>query len=567
MSDDLNAFLKRIRLYSGVILFFYALSHLMNHSINVFSLEAADYVKENYFRLVWKSQVGTILLYGSFLTHVPLGIMSIMTKKSFKISLREWLQIVFIILAMFVLVQHVASMYIFTRSFDSELPYSALFSAILLVPEELAASTVLFSLMTIFIWVHGSIGVHTALKYRMKSYSKHFKKIMAVYLGVPTLGLFGFWAGLKEQSLVSAFNIQVGNTDYLMSVVFKAVPIEAFPIVEKVEPLTLQYYPIFLIAVVSLALLNVVRTKYFGRVKITYTDGKIVNVPKGASVLEASMSAGLPHKSVCGGRGRCTTCRIKVVSYEGRLPKVGVHEARALNRAGLDHSLRLACQLKPSSNLVVTPLMNPKSEFDVVGKAQELSGKEQETVILFVDLRNFTKLSENTLPYDVVYILNKYYASCGQVIEANGGRLDKFIGDGIMAIFEAENNIEQNCGNAVKAASEISKKIKGLSDELYQEFSVELKCGMGIHTGQSIVGMMGYGEAISRTAIGDNVNVASRLEQTTKTYNSELTISKLVAEKAALDSTKFYQESVEVRGRNEKLDIVSIMDASDLQFN
>ena len=567
MSDDLNAFLKRIRLYSGAILFFYALSHLMNHSINVFSLEAADYVKENYFRLVWKSQVGTILLYGSFLTHVPLGIMSIMTKKSFKISLREWLQIVFIILAMFVLVQHVASMYIFTRSFDSELPYSALFSAILLVPEELAASTVLFSLMTIFIWVHGSIGVHTALKYRMKSYSKHFKKIMAVYLGVPTLGLFGFWAGLKEQSLVSAFNIQVGNTDYLMSVVFKAVPIEAFPIVEKVEPLTLQYYPIFLIAVVSLALLNVVRTKYFGRVKITYTDGKIVNVPKGTSVLEASRSAGLPHKSVCGGRGRCTTCRIKVVSYEGRLPKVGVHEARALNRAGLDHSLRLACQLKPSSNLVVTPLMNPKSEFDVVGKAQELSGKEQETVILFVDLRNFTKLSEKTLPYDVVYILNKYYASCGQVIEANGGRLDKFIGDGIMAIFEAENNIEQNCGNAVKAASEISKKIKGLSDELYQEFSVELKCGMGIHTGQSIVGMMGYGEAISRTAIGDNVNVASRLEQMTKTYNSELIISKLVAEKAALDSSKFSQESVEVRGRNEKLDIVSIMDASDLQFN
>ena len=71
----------------------------------------------------------------------------------------------------------------------------------------------------------------------------------------------------------------------------------------------------------------------------------------------------------------------------------------------------------------------------MVGKAQELSGKEQETVILFVDLRNFTKMSETTLPYDVVYILNKYYATCGQVIEANNGRLDKFIGDGIMAIF------------------------------------------------------------------------------------------------------------------------------------
>jgi adenylate cyclase len=567
MSDDLNAFLTRTRLYSGIILFFYAMTHLLNHSINVFSLEAATYVKENYFRLVWKSQVGTILLYGSFLTHVPLGIMSIVTRKSFKISLREWLQIIFIILAVFVLVQHIASMYIFTRSFESELPYSALFSAMLLIPEELAASTVLFSLMTIFIWVHGSIGMHTALKFKMKSYSKHFKKFMAVYLGVPTLGLFGFWAGLKEQSLATAFNIQAGDTDFLMSVVFKAVPMEAFPVAEKIEPLTLKYYPIFLIAVVGLAVLNVIRTKYFGRVKITYPDGKIVNVPKGTSVLEASRSAGLPHKSVCGGRGRCTTCRIKVVSYEGQLPEAGVHEARALNRVGLDGSLRLACQLKPSSNLVVTPLISPKSEFDVVGKAQELSGKEQETVILFVDLRNFTKLSENNLPYDVVYILNKYYATCGQVIEANSGRLDKFIGDGIMAIFEAENNIEINCGNAVKAASEISKQIKRLSDELSQEFSVELKCGMGIHTGQSIVGMMGYGEAISRTAIGDNVNVASRLEQMTKAYNSELIVSKLVAEKAALDISEFFLESVEVRGRNERLDIVSIVDASSLQFN
>ena len=79
--------------------------------------------------------------------------------------------------------------------------------------------------------------------------------------------------------------------------------------------------------------------------------------------------------------------------------------------------------------------------------------------------------------------------------------------------------------------------------------------------------MMGYGEAISRTAIGDNVNVASRLEQMTKAYNSELILSKLVAEKAALDTSKFSLESVEVRGRNERLDIVSITDASSLQFN
>ena len=342
---------------------------------------------------------------------------------------------------------------------------------------------------------------------------------------------------------------------------------EAFPSLEIVEALTLKYYPAFVLAIIAFGVFNVLKTKYFGQIQIHYPDNVVVKVPKGTSVLEASRSAQLPHKSVCGGRGRCTTCRVKIVSNDGSLPAPSIHEQRALERAGLDQSMRLACQLKPVANLSVTPLMNPDTDFDVVGKVQELSGKEQETVILFVDLRNFTKLSETTLPYDVVYILNKYYATCGKAIEANSGRLDKFIGDGIMAIFEANDSIELNCKGAVKAASEISKQIKMLSQDLNKEFSAELKCGMGIHTGQSIVGMMGYGETVSRTAIGDNVNVASRLEQMTKAYNSELIISKQVAEQAALKTSDFVEESVAVRGRNEKLDIVSIPDASQLQFS
>ena len=165
-----------------------------------------------------------------------------------------------------------------------------------------------------------------------------------------------------------------------------------------------------------------------------------------------------------------------------------------------------------------------------------------------------------------MYILNRYYATCGRAIENNSGRLDKFIGDGVMAIFEAAETVEENCRNAVKAASKISEQMKVLGKELKVEFSADVKCGMGIHTGQSIVGMMGYGEAFSRTAIGDNVNVASRLEQMTKAYSSELVISKLVAEKANIDISKFTSEAVEVRGRDQKMDVVSISDASSLQF-
>ena len=566
MTDDINALFKRFSFYSGFILFIYAIMHLLNHSINIISLDSASYVKENYFQLIWKSWPGTILLYGSLLVHIPLGLLAILTRKSFKITAREWLQIIFIILATFVFVQHVASMYIATRTFDSVLPYSALYSMVLAVPEDTVASMVLYSLMSVFIWVHGCIGIHTALKYRMEGYANNIGKFYTLYFAVPILGMFGFWAGFKEQSLLTTFNIQSGNDQYLFSVILETLPAEAFPVLQMVEPLTLKYWPLFLLVLVLITIANVVRTKYFGRVKITYPNNVVVNVPKGTTVLEASRSAGIPHKSVCGGRGRCTTCRVKVSGENVTASNMSVYEKRALEKAGLDPSIRLACQLKPHSNVTITPLLNPESEFDVIGKSRELSGKEQNTVILFVDLRNFTKLSETTLPYDVVYILNRYYATCGRAIENNSGRLDKFIGDGVMAIFEAAETVEENCRNAVKAASKISEQMKVLGKELKVEFSADVKCGMGIHTGQSIVGMMGYGEAFSRTAIGDNVNVASRLEQMTKAYSSELVISKLVAEKANIDISKFTSEAVEVRGRDQKMDVVSISDASSLQI-
>ena len=93
--------------------------------------------------------------------------------------------------------------------------------------------------MTMFIRVHGSIGLHNALKFRMKCYSKNFRKFLTIYLEVLTLELFGFWAGLKEQSLALFFNLQGGSDNFLMVVVSKAVPLEAFPSLEMVEALTL----------------------------------------------------------------------------------------------------------------------------------------------------------------------------------------------------------------------------------------------------------------------------------------------------------------------------------------
>ena len=563
-SIDFNFIIRQLRIYTGSLLFFYALTHLLNHSVNVVSIEAADFVRENYFHLIWKNPVAYFLLYASLAIHIILGFYSILTKKSFKITGREWIQILFPVLALLVLLQHIAGGFLLTR-FEVDIKYSLLYALLSSDPNELVAGAVLFSLMVIFIWVHGVIGIHGLLKFNFKSYQRYMFGFKFIYWFVPIGAVLGFIAGLRETSVLATIENLKGNENFIMSF-FGAIPQEAFAYIAPVEPLVMNNYPVFVLAVLVLCILNVVRARYFGRVKISYPGGNEFSVPRGTTILEASRLAGIPHVSVCGGKGRCTTCRVKLVSGIEDVSEPNAHEARVIKRLGLDADVRLACQLKPSKNLSVIPLINPETKEIKTRSPVGLSGKEKETVVVFIDLREFTKLSEKKLPYDVVYILNKYYSVCGEIIESNKGRLDKFIGDGIMAIFDGSENSSENCKNSIKTAQMISNAIKDLNIEMKSDFSEELKFGIGIHVGNTIVGMMGYGQTVSETVVGDNVNIAARLEELNKKYGSELVVSKDVLIAANINTNQFTNEKIKIRGRKEELEIYSLEYAHNLEM-
>jgi adenylate cyclase len=246
---------------------------------------------------LWKNIVGTTLLYGSFLIHIPLGFYSIAKKKSYKITGREWFQIILPVLALLVLLQHVAGGFIATRVFNADFSYGALFSALLLDPNEATLSTIFFTLLVIFIWTHGVIGINSLLRYHMKSYFDYRRWLFATYYAVPVVAIFGFWAGLKEQSFLAYAKSLQGEENYLFSVLLQTIPEEAFPILGQVEPLVMSYYPMVVLALIVISIASVVRAKYFGRIKISYPDGKEISVPKGTSILEASRLAGIPHQS------------------------------------------------------------------------------------------------------------------------------------------------------------------------------------------------------------------------------------------------------------------------------
>jgi adenylate cyclase len=213
----------------------------------------------------------------------------------------------------------------------------------------------------------------------------------------------------------------------------------------------------------------------------------------------------------------------------------------------------------------VTPLLPPFAEAaDGRRRVDFAQGSEREIAIMFADIRGFTTLSEGRLPYDVVFVLNRYFESMGRAIEAAGGRVDKFLGDGIMALFGIERGARAGCRDALAAARQMSERLAGLNVALAAELDRPLRIGIGIHSGPTIVGEMGYGAAAAITAIGDAVNTASRLEELTKTYACELVVSEETVVRAGLDLSAFPRQEVEIRGKREMLAVRTLDRAADL---
>lgn len=142
----------------------------------------------------------------------------------------------------------------------------------------------------------------------------------------------------------------------------------------------------------------------------------------------------------------------------------------------------------------------------------KLGGANQTITVLFADIRGFTALSENENPEKVVGLLNRYFSAVTEIIFEHGGTLDKYLGDGLMALFGAPTASASDADNAVRTAIDLQKRVQQLNIELKAEGFPEVSVGIGLHTGVATVGYIGSEQRSEYTAIGDTVNLASRLE-------------------------------------------------------
>ena len=547
--------INKTRLYSGLVLFTYVSIHLINHSLGLISVMAMQAMMDRVEH-VWESVPGTVLLYGALLAHMALALLSLYRRRSLRMSPAEAAQLCLGFLIPFLLAQHLTATRLTYSLYDGDDTYRAeLLRLYVLNPTRGLMQVVLL----IAAWIHGTIGLNYSINTR-SWYPAAKPLLFALVILFPVLALLGFWEGGREVAEMAM------DPDWkARQLAHHALSPEAMANLDRIRDAMRGTVLGLLLGVLALRVARRQWQRRRGTFRVTYPDGRRVEALIGTSVLEVSRMARIPHASICGGRGRCSTCRIRVAAPASALPELSDAEMKVLHRVGAPPNVRLACQLRPAGNLSATPLLSPtitaKEGLAAVG---HMTGSEREIAILFADIRSFTELAETKLPYDVVFLLNRYFEEMGRAIEGAGGRVDKFIGDGIMALFGVESGVEAGCRAALAAATAMSARLVHLNQMLSEDLPTPLKIGIGIHAGAAIVGEMGFGQTVSITAIGDAVNTASRLEAMTKDQGVQLIVSEEVARHAATNLERFPAMEIMVRGRVQPLAIRCVPLGSDL---
>jgi adenylate cyclase len=539
--------LREVRLVSGLVLAAFLVMHFGNHALGLISVPAME-AGRYWFNVLWRNPAGTVLLYGSLLLHFVLALQALYRRRTLRMPLREAAQLALGLAIPFLIIPHVTGTRIELTITGREPEYPEVVHGLWVASP---GSGVRQAIALVAAWVHGCLGIYFWL--RPKPWFARFGVLLyTAALLIPVLALLGF---VQAGRVIAAWPQQFAQV---------APPSHSEVLADIRTGLYLAFGGLIGAALAGRAFR--ISRNWSKRLRITYPGGRSVTVPMGFSILEASRTAGISHASVCGGRGRCSTCRVRLVEgLEGQPPPTA-QERATLARIKAGPDVRLGCQFRPTQNLSVVPVLSAGADrlTPSARRNRAATGQEREIAVLFCDLRGFTSLTEKRLPFDTVFILNRYFEVVGHAVEETGGHVDKFIGDGALALFGLTIDPEQASRQALEAALRIWNGVYRLNEVYGSELERPLQIAMSLHSGPAIVGEMGYGHATSLTAVGDTLNAASRLEGLAKDLDAELVISDDLAVRAGLDLAGHNRQTLTVRGRSVPVTAWIIDDAGDL---
>lgn len=257
-------------------------------------------------------------------------------------------------------------------------------------------------------------------------------------------------------------------------------------------------------------------------------DSKAVD-SNGETILQASLRVNIPHTHVCGGKARCSTCRVMITEGLAACDPRNEREQAMANRLHFPEDIRLACQTTFHGDIHLRRLVIDDDDVELndqtlPGRETSWVGVEKPIAIMFADIRNFTSFSEALPAYDVIHLLNRYFHLIGHSITNNGGYIDKYIGDGIMALFGVHDSTDAPL-NAVKAGLNMLEMVEKFKPYMQTHYHRMFEIGIGVHYGEAVVGTIGAHNQKTETAIGDAVNFASRIESANKEAGTRFLIS------------------------------------------
>jgi adenylate cyclase len=551
---------RKVRLTTGLVLFGYAASHFLGHATGIFGLAAMDTIGRGVILWPWRTLPGRTALFASLLIHAALGLYALYKRRTLRMPALEAWQLGLGLIIPFLLTPHVFSVRVGASFLHLDDSYQHVLYRLWTISGRLAPNLFLLAL----VWTHGCLGLNFWLK-RYEAFRRVHDYFLAVAVALPFVALIGLvnagWDAATAAKLEPEFAAAVapplpGSSQAI-----------AEQTVERWAADIQRAYGALLILTLIARFVRDRLERGARRVRVAYPDGRIVTPPSGFSILETSRWAGVPHASACGGRGRCSTCRIQIVAGAEDAPEASDAERETLQRVKAPADVRLACQLRPVADISVVPLLAAADVAQRGGPVRETH--ELLVTALFIDLRDSTRLAAGRMPFDALYIVDRYVQAVTDAVEAHGGAVTTVAGDGVMSIFGARTDPLSGARGALNAIGAVWDAIEAVSRDFAGELDQPLAFGAGLHTGLAAVTATSMLGRSSLQFLGDPGNVAARLEAATKVLNCVCVVSGAVFKVAGVKApSTLATEELTVRGlEGRKVPVFIARNREDANFS
>lgn len=503
-----------LRLASGLVLFAYVTCHFLGLAGGLALIDGMT-AASSVTLAVWETLPGTVVLYAALLLHLVFGLGVLARPWRDLASAGRRVRTITGLAIPPALLLHLIDVRGAVWLFGQDVDFEHLVAHYWIDRPVLA---IVQLLLMALVWLHGCLGVCDWLRFRRCWPRLRGGLIVAACL-VPLMAALGF--------ANAGFDLE-GRT---AEVAGEATDAAVRARLARLGAVSVGLY-VALLAGVLAAGLAVRRRRTASPVAwVEVPDGRTLPVAKGATLLQVLQDRSVPIGAVCGGKARCTTCRVRLSDCSQPQRPAGPLEAAALARIGAPPGTRLACQLKPVGRMQVVPLLRRVEKAGPQPLTFEHM-RETEVIAFCSDLRDSTRLADLNLPYDLFDLMSTYQQIVQRSVAAHGGIVISVSGDGIMALFMTDRSPPTAARAALAAAGQALRDLDELSQDWDAQSPAPLRVGIGIHLGAGVVGLAH--EEPRLHFFGAAANLAHRLQAGTKDAAGRVLVSRATLQRSGL---------------------------------